>query len=108
MGGATDADPPLPLHAVYHVVYNGRSNGEAPTRDELDDWVDNFRLSTNVVVPDNPNRARDAFGNRECTYIIETEGMTITWKQCSCAGGSCTPSAIVGAEELRRVLEREP
>jgi len=93
------------MHAVYHVVYNGPDYGELPSRAKLDAWIETYELVSNVVVPDDPDAAEEAFDHRECTYLVETAGMTIAWKRCTCTDGACTTSVELGLQELKTALE---
>ncbi|MEQ9321412.1 MAG: hypothetical protein RIF41_19770 [Polyangiaceae bacterium] len=92
------------MHAVYHVVYDGPDPGDPPSQDKLDDWITTYELVNNVLVPDEPDHAEEAFDRRECTYLVQTADMTVTWKLCTCTGGNCTTSAEVGLAELAAAL----
>ncbi|MCA9622409.1 MAG: hypothetical protein KC731_25475 [Myxococcales bacterium] len=80
------------------MVYEDAS-GDPPTQDRLDDWILSYGLTTNVLVPRDADDALDAFERRECAYVVETEGMTITWKRVAPA-----PEAI--ASRARRRASR--
>ena len=60
------------MHAVYHVVYDGPDPGDPPSQDKLDDWITTYELVNNVLVPDEPDHAEEAFDRRECTYLVQT------------------------------------
>jgi hypothetical protein len=105
LGREAQDNPQAAMHAVYHVVYNGPDHGEAPTRDKLDAWIETYDLVNNVLVPDDPDEAEDVFDKRECTYLLETAGMTIQWKSCTCTGGDCVTSAELGLSELQAALD---
>ena len=85
------------------MVYEDAS-GDPPTQARLDDWILSYGLTTNVVVPRDADDALDAFERRECAYVVETEGMTITWKSCTCTGGDCVTSAETGLAALESAL----
>ena len=85
------------LHAVYEVLVNGAT----PT--DVVNWATAWGLVNSTL------RAKDAqtlaeLGSRECTYLVETEAMTIVWKSCTCTGGQCEPSIVPGLQELDAAL----
>jgi hypothetical protein len=104
LGDESVNNPNHNLHAVHHVVYNGPSNGQVPTQAQLDEWILTYGLVNNVYRPFSESEALSVFEKRECTFLLETAGMTILWKECTCTGGNCTTSVELGLSQLDAAL----
>ena len=82
---------------MYEVLVSGG------TQTDLTNWVSTYSLFNNSV------RAKDdqtlsELEERECTYLVETATMEITWRLCTCLGGNCEPSIVPGLAELDAAL----
>lgn len=79
------------------MLVNGASESD------LTNWVNTYGLFNHSVRAKDDQTLTDLQG-RECTYLVETATMRITWRLCTCLGGNCEPSIVPGLAELNAAL----
>jgi len=85
------------LRAVYEILVQGATSSDVTS------WANTYGLVNHTL------RAKDEqtlteLQSRECTYLVETAGMTIVWKSCTCLNGQCEPSIVPGLQQLNAAL----
>jgi hypothetical protein len=85
------------LHAVYEVMVGGVD------MDEVTVWADNFDLY-NSTLRAKDEATLDALESRECTYLVETATMQVTWRSCTGTSGAPPYSIGEGLAELDAAL----
>ncbi len=102
--GAEVNNPNNHLDAVYHILHANGSGG-LPTEAQMDNWVTNYGLENATLASKDAAATLTALQKRECTYLVDTNDMTITWKQCSGTNGQGPLSISEGLTQLAAALQ---
>lgn len=97
--GAEADKPDHNLHAVVHFLH-ANLFGQLPSQAEVDAWIETYGLHNTTLAATDAQAMLAALDRRECVYVVETAGMTIVHKACSCTNAACEPSIVTGLAEL--------